>query len=287
LKSLDKLLGGGVEYGNVVLYGGRQKVGKSMLLSHTAKSFGLAGIPYGYFSLEMTNNAVMTRLLCDMSGVEKDRIRRIEWTDSEWERIEEQAATVEDFPAWYAYGISTVKGISQALAQVKRQDGVAIKVIFVDYVQLMSHPGKKIRREELSAISRSFKRMSVELGEPMIIFLAAQVNRESAKNAVISANTFYGTGDLERDMDIGVILHTVKDDDGEERTDVRQITVVGSRETDVGTITVDFNGSTASIRDQGDPGNEITIDHWRQQTQRLQTTEELEGVRRPYGRPMS
>ena len=100
IRALNKILGGGVEYGTVVIYGGEQKVGKSVLLAHTAKTFGIAGDAFGFFSLEMTNNAMATRMLCDMSGVEKDRVRRIEWTDSEWDRLDAEASKVEDFEAW-------------------------------------------------------------------------------------------------------------------------------------------------------------------------------------------
>jgi len=273
INALDRILGGGVEYGNVVLYGGKQKVGKSIMLQHTAKTFGLLGIPFGYYNIEMTNMALATRLLCDMSGVEKDRIRRIEWSDEEWDRLDAKANMLEDFDAWWSYGITSVKGIKYSLEKIKKDTDTTVRVIFVDYVQLMSHPGKSIRREEVAAISRAFKRMSVELEEPMIIFLAAQVNRESAKNAVISANSFLDSGALERDMDIGIIIHEVKDDDGEVRKDVRQITVVGSRETDVDTCTIRFNGATSSVRDMEDEIDAITMEHWRHQTKRLQSSE--------------
>jgi replicative DNA helicase len=267
VKALDKILGGGIEYGTVTIYGGAQKVGKSTLLSHTAKTFGYAGDPFGYFSLEMTNTATATRLLCDISGVEKDRIRRIEWTDSEWVQLDASAKTVEDFDAWWTYGASTVAEIKKVLQDVYDSTRIRVNAIFVDYMQLMSHPGKALRQEELGAISRSFKRMSVELGEPMLIILAAQVNREAAKSSIVSANTFLGTGAIERDMDIGIIIHTVNDDEGTVRNDIRQLTVVGSRETDVGSVPVRFNGRTSSIRDMSATGMEITRDFWRKQSQ--------------------
>lgn len=264
VRALDRELGGGVVHGELVIYGGAQKVGKSTLLGHTAKHFGLAEDPFGFFSMEMDNTSLATRLLCDMSGVEKDRIRRIEWTDSDWDRLNAEAKTVEKFESWWSYGFSTVASIKKVLNEIKDETGVFVDTIFVDYIQLMTHPGKTMRQEELSAISHAFKRMSIEFGEPMLIFLAAQVNREAAKNHVINANTFLGTGDIERDMDIGVIIHTIKDDDGEPREDVRQLTIVGSRETGVGSVPVRFNGKTSSIRDMEDVGNEITVDYWNQ-----------------------
>jgi replicative DNA helicase len=277
LKGLDKILEGGVEFGNLILYGGEQKIGKSVLLSHTAKTFGLAGDPFGYFSLEMTNNAVATRMICDMSGVEKSRIRRIEWSDSEWDRLDAEADKIEDFEAWWSYGIGSVPGIKDTLKNINvgLKDEEKVRTIFVDYVQLMKHSGKALRMEQLSEISHAFKRMSVELSEPMLIFLATQVNRESAKASIISANSFLGTGDFERDMDVGVIMHSVKDDDGKVMDDYRQLTVVGSRETGVDTVTIRFNGATSSVRDMEDVDSEITEDYWEQQSRRLSQTEDI------------
>jgi replicative DNA helicase len=275
LRALDRILGGGVEYGQVIIYGGAQKVGKSTLLQHTAKHFGLAGDPFGFFSLEMHNTALATRLLCDMSGVEKDRIRSIEWSDSDWERLEAEADIVENFDSWWSYGVPTVTAIKQILTDIRDETGVLVNTIFVDYMQLMSHPGKSMRQEELSAISRAFKRMSIEMEEPMLVFLAAQVNRDAAKNQIISANTFLGTGDIERDMDVGVIMHTINDDDGKPREDVRQLTVVGSRETSVGTAPIRFNGKTSSVRDMEAAGNEITIHYWTEAAQGVQGSEDI------------
>lgn len=266
LRALDKVLGGGVEFGNLVIYGGKQKVGKSTMLQHTATHFGRNKDPFAFFSIEMTNNAIATRVLCDMSGVEKDRIRRIEWSETEWDRILTEADTVAKFEAWWSYGVYTLVGIQKVIEDLRKKEGKLVNSIFVDYVQLMDHPGKSVRREELEGISRAFKRMSVELDEPMLVFLAAQVNREAAKSHVVSANQFFGSGAFERDMDIGIIIHEIKDENtGEVRTDARQLTVVGSRDTGVGSVPIRFNGSTSSIRDMEAEDNEISLNFWTEQ----------------------
>lgn len=271
LKSLDDLLDGGIDLPSFVLYGGKQKMGKSTLLAHTAKCTGLMGDPFAFFSIEMSNYAMATRLVCDITGVEKGVVRRIEWTDPEWERLDKGAQIVSDFDAWWTYGVNTIKGIEEIVKKINtgRSEEEELHDIFVDYFQLMNHPGKKFRLDELSEISHSFKRMSGRLGIPLITWVAAQTNREAAKSGSVSANDFYGTGDLERDMDVGVIMHEVKDDDGNVRDDVKQLTVVGAREASVGTCTVRFNGKTSSIRDMNDTGNDITVDYWRKQARRL------------------
>ena len=268
IRALDKVLGGGVEYGQLIIYGGKQKVGKSTMLQHTAKTFGLNRDPFAFFGIEMDNISMATRVLCDLSGVKKERIKNIDWSNEEWDELMVEAGRVEEFDAWWSYGISTIKGIQQTILKIKNEHDIFIDTIFVDYMQLMSHPGKAIRHEELSAISHAFKRMSIEMEQPMLIFLAAQVNRESAKNHVVSANSFLGTGAIERDMDVGIIMHEVKDDDGTVRDDVRLLTVVGSRDTGLDTVPVRFNGKTASIRDMEVEDNEITLDYWRKQAEK-------------------
>ena len=269
IRALDKALGGGVEHGQLVIYGGKQKVGKSTLLQHTATTFGKNRDPFGYFSIEMNNASMATRVLCDLSGVEKNRIRNIEWNKQEWDMLMDEAKQVEEYDAWWAYGLSTIKGIKQAILKIDHDHGIFLDTIFVDYIQLMSHPGKSVRQEELSEISHQFKRMSIEMKKPMLIFLAAQVNRDAAKNHVISANSFLGTGAIERDMDVGIIMHEVKDENsGKVRDDVRMLTIVGSRDTGLDTVPVRFNGTTASIRDMEVEDNEITLDYWRKQAEK-------------------
>lgn len=262
LRSLDAALGGGVEYGNFVIYGGQQKVGKSMLLQHTAKAFGRSRDPFIFFSAEMTNMALATRIVCSVSGVEKDKVRRIEWSDADWKDMQRAADEIAQYPGYWNYGFSTLAQIEKVLNDIEAKENVEITTIFADYFQLMTHPGRKVRSEELELISHGFKRLALQRGRPLLVFVGAQLNRQSIRSNIIDANSFMGTGALERDMDVGVIISNAKDEMGKVLPQYRDLTIVGSRETDVGSCRVRFNGSTSSFSDMDETIQNIDMSFW-------------------------
>jgi replicative DNA helicase len=107
----------------------------------------------------------------------------------------------------------------------------------------------RTRQEQIASISRRLKLLSISRDWPMAIFMAAQLNRESVKGTVIEMTSFLGSGQLERDMDIGMIIHNIEDDDGDALPNAKMISVVGSRETDIGECRVSYNGATATLGD--------------------------------------
>lgn len=263
LKGLDHILGGGVEYGNMVIYGGEQKIGKSTLLQRTAESMGEQEEPFLYLSGEMTNTAMATRLVCSVSGVDKNKVRRMELDASDWKKIKQAETKISKYNGWWSYGFSTIKHVQQIIDEIEKDTNVTIRVILVDYIQLMEHPGYRQRNEELEALSHAFKRMTITTGSPRLIFLAAQLNRQSIRNHVVDANSFLGTGALERDMDVGVIMTHAKDEAGNVLDNYRELIVVGSRETAVDKCRVRFNGSTSTIADMDVPLPVIDLDYWK------------------------
>jgi replicative DNA helicase len=263
IPSLDLILGGGVEFGQFVVYGGQQKIGKSTLLQHTAQAFGDHGDCFLFLSAEMDNMSIGNRVFSNISGVDKNRIRRGEITVEDWTKLREAGDQIKDWHGWWNYGFATIGDIVGVLKKIKQDTGIFVRTIFVDYFQLMEHPGKGGRVDQLSAISRAFKRMSIEMEEPMLVFVTAQLNRQSIRGHIIDANSFLGTGALERDMDIGVIIHEAKDElSGRVMDNVKQLTVVGSRDTDTGSTYVTFVGATATIRDKPKALAKVNLDHW-------------------------
>jgi len=135
--------------------------------------------------------------------------------------------------------------------------------IIVDYIQLMEAPeikGKGNRVQELEYISRNLKRKSIEREKPLLVIAATQMNRVSIRGNMIDANSFLGTGSLERDMDVGMIIHPyVNPLDHAEVKNRKTITVVGSRESDIGTTDVYYNGSIAMIQDAEKDPSEIDL----------------------------
>jgi replicative DNA helicase len=264
LRSLDHILGGGVEFGQLVIYGGEQKIGKSTLLQHTAMSFGKHKDSFAYFSGEMSNLSIGTRLLCSLAGIDKSKVRGMNLDLADWAALHDAKDELASWKSWWNYGFKTLDDIYHTLNKIKKETGIVVPTIFVDYVQLMEYPKLSNRNEQLSAISRGLKRMTLEFGQPMLVFVAAQTNRESIRKNIIDANSFLGSGAFERDMDLGIIIHKTKDDRGNVIPHMRMLTIVGSRDTDVGEpIAIEFNGKTSQIRDASKSSAEMQkLDYW-------------------------
>jgi replicative DNA helicase len=248
LASLDYILQGGVEFGQYVLVGGAQKSGKTTLLKHLAQSYGEQDVNSIFFSAEMTNLQLGTMFISSATQIERSRIRGLGLEVEDWDMIENASENIGKLSLTFNYGFSTLRDMINVINAVESVTGRPIRAVFGDYIHLMEGPKGMNRQEQLAMISRGLKTLSITRELPIAVFFAAQLNRESVKGAVIEATSFLGSGQLERDMDIGMIIHNVKDEiDGKDIPNQKQITIVGSRETGVGECRVSYNGTTASL----------------------------------------
>ena len=253
IKSLDKILGGGIEPGQYVVVGGAQKSGKTTLLSCMAESFSKQGLNVLYLSGEMTTIQMANLFFARLARIDRTRIRAVNLDQSDWVRLETAASKLEHYNIWWNHGFSSVTDINNIITEMELLYQVEFDAILIDYIQLMEAPEIKSsgnRTSELEYISRNLKRRTNIGAKPKIIVTAAQLNRASIRGNLYDANSFLGTGSLERDMDAGMIIKSVTDPiTGVEDKHSKEIVVVGSRETDIGTCRVFYNGSIAELQD--------------------------------------
>lgn len=256
IKSLDKILGGGIEPGQYVVVGGAQKSGKTTLLSCMAESFSKQGLNVLYLSGEMTTIQMANLFFARLARIDRTRIRAVNLDQSDWARLETAASKLEHYNIWWNHGFSSVTDIDNIVTEMELLYQVEFDAILIDYIQLMEAPEIKSsgnRTSELEYISRNLKRRTNIGAKPKIIVTAAQLNRASIRGNLYDANSFLGTGSLERDMDAGMIIKSVTDPiTGVEDKHSKEIVVVGSRETDIGTCRVFYNGSIAELQDIDD-----------------------------------
>lgn len=252
LIELDNIIGGGIELGQLMYIGGAQKSGKTTLLLHIAKEFARQGVPSLWMGAEMTNMQIGTMMFSNLSGIARDQIRMIGLKEADWEKINKAAEEVRGLPLYWCHGFREMADIKKAIEEVQDRESRAIRAIFVDYIQLMEAPDVKGGRvQEIEAISRRMKHLTMPMSNddlPRAVIVAAQLNRESIRASIIDANAFLGSGGIERDMDIGIIVSNIKNDT--ETGDVKyakRVTVVGSRETDTGSCEIYHNGQTALV----------------------------------------
>ncbi len=216
LSDLDKKLGG-LQPSDLIILAGRPSMGKTALATNIAfncakaywDSKGDSGGPVGFFSLEMSADQLVTRVLASEARVPGDKIRRGEVQDSEFRRFVETSQMLSDVPLFIddTPGLS-ISAVRTRARRLKRQHGLGL--IVVDYLQLLSGPaGKKndSRVNEVSEITRGLKGLAKELHVPVLALsqLSRQVENRDDKRPQLS--DLRESGSIEQDADIVMFVY--------------------------------------------------------------------------------
>lgn len=176
-KDLDELLSG-LQSGNLLVVAARPGIGKSSFVTNLARNVAVdARKPVAMFSLEMSRWEIGMRLLCGEARVPWDKVRAARVAPDDWSRIVGAAETLHEAPLFIVdAGNVTIVDI-RAKARRMRSSKEGLGLIIVDYLQLMSHPGRvENRQQEIAEISRSLKLLAKELEIPVIA--VSQLNRD-------------------------------------------------------------------------------------------------------------
>ena len=216
---LDELLRG-FQPGEMLILAARPSMGKTAFVLNIAEQVAIGGapvpgappsrrVPVGLFSLEMSKSAIVQRLLSARSGVSSQNLRgghRI--ADDDLRRLYMAGEDLKAAPIFIDDTPNlTVLNLRARARRMVAQHGV--KVILIDYLQLMSAPGaaRESRQVEVSTISRGVKALARELNVPVICL--SQLNRASEQregNRPRMAD-LRESGSIEQDADVIMLLH--------------------------------------------------------------------------------
>ncbi|MDJ0665151.1 MAG: replicative DNA helicase [Acidimicrobiia bacterium] len=173
LRDLDRKLAG-LHPGNFIVIAGRPGMGKSTLAINIAQHIAVSGEPVAIFTLEMTREEIVSRMLCSQGRIDSQRLRTGRLTESDFTKLSNAANVLYKKPIFVddSPGL-TVTEIRAKCRRLKRRQGLGLVV--VDYLQLMHGTGGENRQQEISIISRSLKDLARELEVPVIG--ASQLNR--------------------------------------------------------------------------------------------------------------
>jgi len=204
---LDQLLGG-LQRGDLVIVAARPGVGKSSLLAclalNAVKRFRQRAL---WFSLEMPHAQVTQRLVSLETGINGQRLRGGQLREDEWPRFIQATGCLSDYALWIddTAGLSTTAMRARA-ARVRAEHG--LDLVLVDYVQLMSAPGRhENRAQEVGAISRALKNLALELNVPIVA--AAQLSRavEQRQDKRPQLCDLRESGSIENDADVVLFIY--------------------------------------------------------------------------------
>jgi replicative DNA helicase len=168
----------GFQPGNLIILASRPAMGKtSMALTMAVAAAREAQKPIAFFSLEMTSDELVQRLLSAEARIDSQALRRAKIEDHQWEKISEGMSVLSQIPIYIDDSGSIT--VSEIRSRCRRlQSGEGLGAVFIDYLQLV-RPGtlsrNQTRNDELSEICRLLKATSKDLSVPIIAL--AQLNR--------------------------------------------------------------------------------------------------------------
>ena len=214
---LDKLTSG-LHPSDFIILAARPSMGKTALALNIVQNVALrahkkiGGEPrsVAFFSLEMSKEQLVNRMLCAEAGIDSQRLRVGEMGDKDWDALWGACDSMSKAKIYIddTAGI-TVMDMRSRARRLKAEHG--LDLIVVDYLQLMQGSGKKNnsgdRQQEVSEISRSLKALARELDVPVLALsqLSRSVEARQVKRPMLS--DLRESGSLEQDADIVAFLY--------------------------------------------------------------------------------
>ena len=200
----------GFQPGNLIILAARPAMGKtSMALTMAVAAAKEEKKPVAVFSLEMTSDEIVERLICSEARLDSSKIRRGAVERNEWEKMSHAMSTLNDLKILLDdQGGVSVTEVRSRLRRVHAAEGLGIA--FIDYLQLLD-PGdggaKDTRNEQLSKICRMLKLTAKDLKIPIVAL--AQLNRgvESRPNKRPMLSDLRDSGSIEQEADMVAFLY--------------------------------------------------------------------------------
>ena len=243
---LDKMISG-LQPDNLIILAARPAVGKTAFVLNVAENVAIdSDVPVAIFSLEMSAESLVNRMLCAKGSIKADNLRDGHLDDDDWHKL--YAAT--DALARTKLYIDDTPGIKMAeiRAKCRRLDKETggLGLIVIDYLQLIEGSNKESRQQEVSEISRQLKKLSKELSVPVIALsqLSRGVEQRQDKRPVLS--DIRESGSIEQDADIVAFLY--RDDYYEREEDSDDVKSDQQKENDAGEVELIIEKNRAGAR---------------------------------------
>lgn len=251
LTDLDKMTSG-LHPGELIIIAARPSMGKTAFSLNLASHMALrAKKTVAYFSVEMSKESVMTRLLAGEAKVGIGELRTGRIQDASWPKLIQAAGTISEAPLF----IDDTAGISpfEIRARCRRLKAThGLDCIMIDYLQMMDLKQKVESRERaVSEISKNLKGIAKELQIPVIAL--AQLNRgvEGRSDRRPMLSDLRESGSIEQDADVIMMLY--RDDYYDKETAEKQgeaeVIIGKQRNGPTGTVKLRFDAKTNKFRD--------------------------------------
>ena len=257
----------GLQPGEMIIVAGRPSMGKTAFALNLAEQIALGGQPHaehgpetavGIFSMEMSRQALVQRLLCAHAGVDSHRFRTNRLSKEDFIDLRNSCGILSRAPIY----IDDTPGLTILMLRAKARRMVAqhgVKCIMIDYLQLMGAPtaSKDGRQSEVGAISRGVKALARELSVPIVCL--SQLNRgpEDRTGNRPRMSDLRESGSIEQDADVVMLLHREEyyhlsepgwAEENPDKVGVAEVIIAKQRNGPTGTVELTWDGKTTRFR---------------------------------------
>ena len=248
-RDLDRVLGG-FQRSDLLILAARPGVGKTSLMLTFALHAAEQRKVVAFFSLEMSAEQLVQRLVAQVSGIDAQRLRLGQLKEEEWPAFAEAIGHLSELPIYIDDTPAiTVLQLRTKCRRLSSERG--LDMIFLDYLQLMDSDMRSDNRvQEVSFISRSLKGLSREVDVPLMTAsqLSRAVEQRQDKHPVLS--DLRESGSLEQDADIVMFIYREElYNENTENPNVADVMIAKHRSGPTGTVQVYFNKRLTQFAD--------------------------------------
>ncbi len=245
----------GFQPSDLIIVAGRPSMGKtSFALSVGYNIACLYNLPVVCFSLEMSKEQLVQRLLCCEASLESNRLRSGRISEVEWERVSQAMGKLASTPMFIDDSASiTLTEMRSKARRLKAEQGGRLGMILIDYLQLMEGAGDN-RVQEIARITRGLKAMARELQAPVMALSQLSRGVEARTNKRPMLSDLRESGSIEQDADLVIMLYRDEyyNTDTQDRG-IAEIIVAKHRNGPVGTAKLLFENQYTRFKNMYDP----------------------------------
>jgi replicative DNA helicase len=232
----------GLQRGDLIIVAARPAMGKTSLCLNVAQNASKkTGETVGIFSLEMSKEQLVLRLLCSDARVDAHRLRTGNLQEKDWARL---AKAYADLSACQIFiddsATLTPLEIRAKCRRLKAEHGLAL--VIVDYLQLVSGAGRvENRQQEIASISRSLKGLAKELAVPVVALSQLSRAPEARTEKRPQLSDLRESGAIEQDADVVMFIYREEEyKPTDENRGIAEIIIGKQRNGPTGTIRLAF-----------------------------------------------
>ncbi len=203
----------GFQKGDLCIVAARPSMGKTSWVLNVAANAAIGhNIPVAVFSLEMSSEQLVQRLLCAEGRIDAQRLRRGRLSPEEHQRLAAAAGHLNTAPLWIddspASNVLEIRAKSRRLQSELRSGGRELGMVVLDYLQLMSGASRAENRvQEVSEISRGLKALARELEVPVVALSQLSRGPEQRTDKRPMLSDLRESGSIEQDADVVMFLY--------------------------------------------------------------------------------